>query len=201
MLWLVQTNILVSTKEKSAKKEEAMKITTKQITITAVLLAICIASQFFKNVSVYITGPVINTCLILAVLSVGVGCGLILAVVTPVTAFLIAGSPIMSAIPAIIPCIMAGNALLVLGVGLIYKKKQSNAGLIAGMAAGTVAKALFMGVVISMILIPSLIPAAMEAKMVVFQTMFSVTQLITALIGSVYAFILWIPLKKVLKEQ
>ena len=37
--------------------------------------------------------------------------------------------------------------------------------------------------------------------MVVFQTMFSVTQLITALIGSVYAFILWIPLKKVLKEQ
>ncbi len=201
MLWLVQTNILVSTKEKSAKKEEAMKVTTKQITITAVLLAICIASQFFKNVSVYITGPVINTCLILAVLSVGVGCGLILAVVTPVTAFLIAGSPIMSAIPAIIPCIMAGNALLVLGVGLIYKKKQSNAGLIAGMAAGTVAKALFMGVVISMILIPSLIPAAMEAKMVVFQTMFSVTQLITALIGSVYAFILWIPLKKVLKEQ
>lgn len=178
-----------------------MKITTKQITITAVLLAICIASQFFKNVSVYITGPVINTCLILAVLSVGVGCGLILAVVTPVTAFLIAGSPIMSAIPAIIPCIMAGNALLVLGVGLIYKKKQSNAGLIAGMAAGTVVKALFMGVVISMILIPSLIPAAMEAKMVVFQTMFSVTQLITALIGSVYAFILWIPLKKVLKEQ
>ena len=109
MLWLVQTNILVSTKEKSAKKEEAMKVTTKQITITAVLLAICIASQFFKNVSVYITGPVINT-LILAVLSVGVGCGLILAVVTPVTAFLIAGSPIMSAIPAIIPCIMAGNA-------------------------------------------------------------------------------------------
>lgn len=201
MLWLVQTNILVLTKEKSAKKEEAMKVTTKQITITAVLLAICIASQFFKNVSVYITGPVINTCLILAVLSVGVGCGLILAVVTPVTAFLIAGSPIMSAIPAIIPCIMVGNALLVLGVGLIYKKKQSNAGLIAGMAAGTVVKALFMGVVISMILIPSLIPAAMEAKMVVFQTMFSVTQLITALIGSVYAFILWIPLKKVLKEQ
>ena len=49
---------------------------------------------------------------------------MILAVVTPVTAFLIAGSPIMSAIPAIIPCIMAGNALLVLGVGLVYKRKQ-----------------------------------------------------------------------------
>lgn len=33
-----------------------MKITTKQITTTAVLLAICIVSQFFKNTSVYITG-------------------------------------------------------------------------------------------------------------------------------------------------
>ena len=39
----------------------------------------------------------------------------------------------------------------------------------------------------------------MEAKMAVFQTTFSVTQLVTSLIGSVYAFILWIPLKKVVK--
>ena len=42
-----------------------MKITTKQITTTAVLLAICIVSQFFKNTSVYITGPIINACLIM----------------------------------------------------------------------------------------------------------------------------------------
>ncbi len=187
-------------KRRSAKKEEAMKVTTKQITITAVLLAISIASQFFKSMSVYITGPIINACLILAVLSVGIGCGMILAVITPVTAFLIAGSPIMSAIPAIIPCVMVGNALLVLGVGLFYRRKRENIGIIAGMAVGTAAKALFMGVVISMILIPNLIPAAMEAKMAVFQATFSVTQLITALIGSVYAFVLWIPLKKVLAE-
>lgn len=177
-----------------------MKITTKQITTTAVLLAICIVSQFFKNTSVYITGPVINACLILAVLSVGVACGIILAVITPVTAFLISGSPIMAAIPAIIPCVMIGNVLLVLGVGLFTKKIKGNGGLIAGMAAGAVGKALFMGVVIAMILIPNLIPAAMEAKMGVFQMTFSVTQLITALIGSVYAFILWIPLKKVMAE-
>ena len=94
-----------------------MKITTKQITTTAVLLAICIVSQFFKNTSVYITGPVINACLILAVLSVGIPCGIILSVITPVTSFFITGSPIIGAIPAIMPCIMAGNALLVLGVG------------------------------------------------------------------------------------
>lgn len=33
------------------------------------------------------------------------------------TAFFISGSPIMAAIPAIIPCVMAGNAILVVGVG------------------------------------------------------------------------------------
>lgn len=41
---------------------------------------------------------------------------------------------------------------------------------------------------------------AMEAKMSVFQATFSVTQLVTALIGSVYAFIIRIPLKKILGE-
>lgn len=177
-----------------------MKITTKQMTTTAILLAICIASQFFKNFSVYITGPIINTCLIIATLSVGMACGMILSVITPVTSFLITGSPIMAAIPAIIPCVMAGNILLVLGVGLVNKKKKSNGSLLFGMVAGSVVKALFMGVVIALILIPNLIPEAMEAKMVVFQTTFSVTQLFTSLIGSVYAFILWIPLKKVMTE-
>lgn len=92
-----------------------------------------------------------------------------------------------------------GNAILVLGVGLVTKKCKGNGGLIAGMAAGSVVKALFMGIVISLILIPNLLPAPMEAKMAVFQTTFSVTQLVTSLIGSVYAFILWIPLKKVVK--
>ena len=128
-----------------------MKITAKQITTTAILLAICIVSQFFKNLSVYITGPIINACLILAVLSVGMVCAIILAVITPVTAFFISQSPIMAAIPAILPCVMIGTVLLVLGGGL-------------------------------------------------FQMTFSLTQLITAVIGSVYAFIIWIPLKKVMAD-
>ena len=42
-----------------------MKIKTKQITVTAIMLAICLVSQFFKNLSVYITGPIINAALIL----------------------------------------------------------------------------------------------------------------------------------------
>lgn len=178
-----------------------MKLTTKQITITASLLAICIVSQFFKNTSVYITGPIINACLILAGLSVGMICGIILSVITPITAFFITGSPIISAIPAIMPCIMIGNAILVVAVCLAVKKKNGQVGMIVGMVCGSVLKAIFMGIVISLILIPMLLPEKMQPKMPVFQTTFSVTQLITAIIGSVLAYVIWIPLKKVLQNS
>lgn len=53
---------------------------------------------------------------------------------------LITGSPVMSAIPAIIPCVMIGNMILVVAVSLLAKKIKGNAGLIAGMAAGSIAK-------------------------------------------------------------
>ena len=62
-----------------------MKIRTKQITVTAIMLAICILSQFFKNLSVYITGPIINAALILTVLYAGTVCGVILSIITPIT--------------------------------------------------------------------------------------------------------------------
>ncbi len=52
-----------------------MKLSTRQLAQTALLLAICIASQFFKNLSVYITGPVVNTTIIIAVLAVGLWSG------------------------------------------------------------------------------------------------------------------------------
>ena len=53
--------------------------------MTGVLLAICIVSQFFKNLSIFITGPVVNTCIILAVLMINLACGIILSIITPVT--------------------------------------------------------------------------------------------------------------------
>lgn len=55
------------------KEVLSMKIKTKQITVTAIMLAICLVSQFFKNLSVYITGPIINAALILTVLYAEIG--------------------------------------------------------------------------------------------------------------------------------
>lgn len=169
--------------------------------MTAALLAICIVSQFFKNTSVFITGPIINACIILAVLSAGSACGIILSVITPVTAYLITGAPVISAVPAIMPCIMIGNALLAVCVALLKNKIKNQAGLPVSMAAGCVVKALFMGIAISLILLPAFLPEKLQPKMAALQNTYSLVQLITAVIGSVYAYIIWIPLKKYLKNE
>ena len=126
-----------------------MKIKTKQITVTAIMLAICLVSQFFKNLSVYITGPIINAALILTVLYAGMACGIILSIITPVTSFFITGSPVMAAIPAMFPCIIIGNIILVVCVGLLRKKCGKATGFPVSIAIGAILKAVFMGIAIS----------------------------------------------------
>ena len=189
--------------------DSAKKPLTVQIAVTAVLLAICIVSQFFKSLSVYITGPVVNLCLIIAVMTVGMLWGIILAVITPVTAFFIAASPVMSAVPGIIPLIMLGNVTLVVMVSFLFKPAVSNGKpLISIRSLATailscVAKACVMGLTIALWLLPTFIPAEspLRDKLPVFQATFSVTQFITAIIAFVYFFIIWKPLSAALKMQ
>ena len=179
------------------------------ITITAVLLAIILISQLFKATSQFITGPMVNTCIILAVLSSGLLSGIILSVISPVTSFIITGSPIMAAVPVIIPFIMIGNIILAVAVWFFTKGHDTKVSELIGFGIGSAVKAGFMAIFISYLILPLLMPAPMKAKLLptgitmlqTAQTMFSIFQLITALIGSAYAFILWIPLKKVLREN
>lgn len=187
-----------------------MKITTKQLVQTALLLAICIASQYFKNLSVYITGPIVNLTIILAVLSVGLWSGLLLSIIAPVTAFFFTGSPIMAAIPLMFPAVMAGNAVLAVTVWYFQKKTSFKWRLPAGLIAGSVLKAVFMGIVIVLIILPIFgdniasklpKPEALPMVLATAKVTFSVTQLTTALIGSAVAYVIWMPLKKYLKAE
>ena len=187
-----------------------MKITTKQLVQTALLLAICIASQYFKNLSVYITGPIVNLTIILAVLSVGLWSRLLLSIIAPVTAFFFTGSPIMAAIPLMFPAVMAGNAVLAVTVWYFQKKTSFKWRLPAGLIAGSVLKAVFMGIVIVLIILPIFgdniasklpKPEALPMVLATAKVTFSVTQLTTALIGSVLAYLIWMPLKKYLKTE
>lgn len=178
---------------------------TKLVAITATLLAICIASQLLKNLSVYITGPIVNLCLIIAVMTVGAMWGVVLALITPVTAFFIAASPVMSAVPAIIPLIMLGNVTLVLMVNYLFKGAVIgkdpfvNFKSVLMAVLSSLAKGCIMGLTISLWVLPMSIPEAspLREKMPIFQTTFSITQFVTALIGFVYFFLIWKPLCKI----
>lgn len=182
----------------SASDSKKTQSPAGKLAVTAILLAICIASQFLKSLSVYITGPVINLCLILAVMSAGLLWGELLALITPVTAFIIAPSPVMQAVPGIIPLIMLGNSVLVFTVYFIFRRfasgnKLLSAGSVISAVICAAAKGVVMGLTIALWLLPTFIPAEspLMGKLPVFQTMFSVTQFVTALIGFVYFFVIW----------
>lgn len=95
---------------------KSKKINIRTLTRTALLLALCIASQFLKNTSVYITGAIINAILIISVLSSGLFSGVLISIITPLTSWWITGSPLISAIPLLLPCIMLGNLIIVCAV-------------------------------------------------------------------------------------
>lgn len=249
-----------------------MKLNVKLLLRTALLLALCIASQFFKNASVYITGSIVNTVLIIATLSCGFWSATAISVIAPLTSWLITGSPIMAAHPAIVPAVMLGNiilvacvwvfanwlekkmpltekidlkdnrfrfvvlialvacalwaaltiafisslasllnvssspllavsVLMVVGVFLIFVglwalicRFPQTWALIAGMVIGSVVKAIFMWLVIVKVILPEAAPDAVKLT-------FSVTQLLTALIGSLLAFLVWLPLRKITAED
>ncbi len=186
-----------------------MKLSTKELVQTALLLAICIASQYFKNLSVYITGPVVNAVIIIAVLGAGLWSGLLISLVAPVTAFFFTGSPIMAAIPLMFPVVMGGNMVLAVCVWYFQEKKDWRFKLPVGMVVGSLLKAAFMGLVAVLVLLPLFgenvasklpKPEMLPKVLATAKVTFSLTQLITALMGSFLAFLIWLPLKKYLKN-
>ena len=191
-------------------KTKENKFGTRQIATTAVLLAICIVSQVFKNLSIFITGPIVNTCIVLAVLMVNLPCGIILSIITPITAYMIAMSPVMMAVPAIIIFIMLGNIVLAVAVEFLFKKSFMGSGnnvfRISNMARAilcSLTKGVFMGATISMWLLPAFIPeqSPLRNKLPVFQKTFSVFQFLTACIGFVYVFIVYTVLKRAVERD
>ena len=177
------------------------RITAREIAIGGVILAIMILSQFFKNMSVYITGPIVNVCLIIATLASGLLIGVILSIIAPITSFLITGAPIIAAIPLIMPAIMVGNIILCVCVHMFNRYMKNRLGLPVGLIAGSVLKALFMGVVISNCLLVYITTGLPEAAINMAKTTFSGTQLTTSLIGSAVAYVIWLIAGKYLKSQ
>ncbi len=108
------------------------------------------------------------------------------------------------------PTIMIGNLILVLCAYYFGATKRSSLHLPVGLVIGSVLKAAFMGIVVIYVLFPlfgeniapnlpkpEMLPKILAAAKITF----SLTQLITALLGSLLAFLIWIPLKKAIKNE
>jgi len=186
------------------KEDYMKKITTKQIAIGGVLLAIMIVSMFFKNLSVYITGPIVNATLIIATLTLGLVMGIILSIIAPIASFLITGSPIVAAAPFLmIPAIALGNIIMCVCVYVFYKniKNKLAIGLPVGLITGSVLKALFMGAVISNFILVRFVNLPKPEMIKVAQKTFSITQLFTALIASAFVYVIWLAAGKFLVKE
>ena len=168
------------------------KISTKRITTTALLLALCIVFQSMKGLSIYLTGSAVNCILVIATLYCGLFSGTCIAILTPVVAYFMGATPIMNMIPLMMLVIMVGNELIVLCVWLFHKKRME-----VGMLLGCVTKALFLWLAVWFAVLPIFGTKLPEPMVMTVKTTFSITQFVTACIGSVIAWVIYkIGLKK-----
>ena len=86
------------------------------ITETAVMLALLVALQALtKGFGQFVTGSCVNAVLAVTVLTAGLGSGIVVAVLSPVLAYLLGIAPQILVLPAI----MAGNTVFVVLLRLI----------------------------------------------------------------------------------
>lgn len=166
---------------------------TKQLTRTALLLALCIVFQSMKFVSVYLTGSAVNCILIIATLYCGILSGTCIAILTPVIAYFIGATPIINMIPLMLPVIMIGNECIVLCAGFFQKKRLE-----MGLVLGCIIKAGFLWLTVWYAVLPILGTNLPDPMKLTVKTTFSLTQLITAAIGSAIA---WVIYKKILNKH
>lgn len=170
-----------------------MKNYTKFIARTGVLLALCVVVQLAVS-GQWVKGPLVNTILLLAVMTTGLSGGVLVAILNPLLVFFIAAPAPMKLCPQILPVVMIGNVVLVVIAWLLRKPLHG----IVGLTAAAVAKGLVMMGLISWVVLPmfgqKLVAKGIDATV---KVMFGVTQLYTAAIGCVVFFIIWQVLKKV----
>jgi len=172
------------------------------ITQTAIFIALLVSAQAFtRPMGQFVTGSSVNFILVVTVILIGLSSAAVVAVVSPIFAFLIIGAP---AFPVILPFIMLGNLALVVAFHFISGQSFTNpdkkayiriclAGIIGSFLKFLV---LWIGIVqIALSIIPDLRPPQIDAM----SAAFSWPQLVTALIGSGLAIIIMPTLMRALK--
>lgn len=165
------------------------------MTRTAVFIALLVVLQLVTASlgNTLVTGSIVNMLLVTSVMTCGLASGLCVGVVSPIIAKLLGIGPLW----ALIPFIIAGNAVLILLwhlIGNLQFKKQFAAYFLA-LPVAAVGKFLTLFIGIVQIAVPFLLQLP-ESQAAVISAMFSVPQLITALIGGGLAMLVIPTLKK-----
>lgn len=196
--------ILSNEEEQSDSKERMWSFMknskTKKVVFAGILYAIILVMQAVKNVSPFISGPVINTAMVIATLYLGVWCGVLFSIITPLTSILIAPASAMTLIVGTtkgfaLPIIMVGNLIFVLLAYFLGKKGTKM--LIVGLISGALLKWLFMWGSADFILKPIFAQALGEKLIGAVNKVFSVLQLYSGLLS----IILIVPIIKALNKS
>ncbi len=174
------------------------------ITETAVMLALLVSLQALtKPLGQLVTGSCVNGVLAVSALVGGLGCGLVVALCSPVLAFLLGIAPMALTVPAI----MVGNAVFVVLLHLLADKsgKHLPRQVFAWLAAAGAKFAVLYAIVVwlicgvlseSLLASGAMLPPMLKALPVTF----SWPQLITALIGGAVALVITPVLRKALHK-
>ena len=172
------------------------------ITQTAIFIALLVSTQAVtRPFGQFVTGSCVNLILVSACILAGLPSAAVVATVSPIFAFLIIGTPVF---PALIPIMMAGNAVLVVVIHFISGKsfvdltRRSYIRMCVAVVIGAVSKFLVLWVGIVQIAL-SFIPDIKQPQIDAMSLTFSWPQLVTALIGSSLAIAVMPTLKKAMK--
>ena len=174
------------------------------ITETAVMLALLVTLQALtKPMGQLITGSCVNAVLAVSALVGGLGCGLTVAVISPVLAYLLGIAPQILTVPAI----MVGNAVYVVLLSVLADKTGKNivkqvTAWVAAAAAKFAALYAIVVLLICGVLSESLLASGiMKAPMLkALPATFSWPQLFTALIGGAVALLIVPVIRKALHK-
>ena len=174
------------------------------ITETAVMLALLVCLQSItKPMGQLVTGSCVNTVLAVSALVGGLSCGLVVALCSPVLAYLLGIAPQILTVPAI----MVGNAVFVVLLSLLADKsgkkiiKQIIAWITAAAAKFAALYAIVVWLICGVLSESLLASGALKAPMLkALPATFSWPQLFTALIGGAVALIITPILRKALRK-
>ena len=174
------------------------------ITETAVMLALLVCLQALtKPMGQLVTGSCVNAVLAVSAMVGGIGCGLVVALCSPVLAYLLGIAPQILTVPAI----MVGNTVFVVLLSVLAGKTGKNIvkQVIAWVAAAAAKFASLYAIVVWLIcgvLSENLLASGVmkEPMLKALPATFSWPQLFTALIGGAVALAITPVLRKALHK-